>query len=134
MQFLRILLLPLLSILLVSENHALEHIYSPPLGVRSGVKNNAHAPVKVYKNGIYSHTTGKDLPGTPISMENIDTPTGGHWRRWGAKENPTENHSGKTNCFFEAAFSQLDNSIKWLNPDHRWLNAINKWLWRGELI
>ncbi|MBX9890229.1 MAG: hypothetical protein K2X94_03100 [Amoebophilaceae bacterium] len=41
MKFLRILLLPLLSILLVSENHALEHLYSPPLGVSSSVKNNA---------------------------------------------------------------------------------------------
>jgi hypothetical protein len=70
----------------------------------------AKAPLNVYKNGIYSHTIGKGLPGTPISMENIDTPTGGHWRRWGVLEKPEENYSGKNNCFFEAAFLQLDNS------------------------
>ena len=100
MSFLRILLLPLLSILLVSENHALANLYSPPLGVSSSVKHNAQSPVNIYKNGSYSHTIGKGLPGTPFSMEHIDTPTGGHWRRWGAIERPTGN-GAKNNCFFD---------------------------------
>ena len=77
MQFLRILFLPLLSILLVSENHALAHIYSPPLGLSSSVKNNAKELKKAKETyGGYSHTIGEGLPGTPISMENINTPKG----------------------------------------------------------
>ena len=45
MKFLRILLLPLLSILLVTGNQTLENLYSNPLDVSSVVKNNAKTDV-----------------------------------------------------------------------------------------
>ena len=69
MQFLRILLLPILSILLVSGNLTLGNLYSYPLGVSSVVKNNAKTDVGTEMGVRRWGGFGNQLNNTPIKIK-----------------------------------------------------------------